>query len=228
MTDTAHLYRFTSPSGKIYIGITKNVSKRWQQHARAANRGSKNTIHAAIRKYGFDNFKKEILITSTFSYVKEMEVKAVAAFNCITPHGYNLTKGGDGIVGFKHSDETKISIAKALIGHTVSDKTKESLSKSLKGKKIHTDDSKRKISKFQFRRQKSREMREKLSNSTKGKRAAHVTDEFLKTIQAKAAAAVRGQDQVKVTCIHCRKTGGIAPMTRWHFSGCSREYFHAI
>jgi group I intron endonuclease len=207
----------------VYIGITKNARKRWQQHALAADRGSKITIHAAIRKYGFDNFKKEILLTSTFSYVKEMEVKAVAAFNCIAPNGYNLTKGGDGIVGFKHSDKTKTLISTALIGHSVSDKTKESLSKSLKGKKIHTEDSKRKISAYQLGRPKSQEMRERLSSSTKGKRRAHITDEFLKTIQAKAAAALRGRAQVKVTCVHCRKTGGIASMTRWHFSGCSRE-----
>jgi group I intron endonuclease len=223
MTNIAHLYRLTSPSGKVYIGITKNAHKRWQQHALAADRGSKITIHAAIRKYGFDNFKKEILLTSTFSYVKEMEVKAVAAFNCIAPNGYNLTKGGDGIVGFKHSDKTKTLISTALIGHSVSDKTKESLSKSLKGKKIHTEDSKRKISAYQLGRPKSQEMRERLSSSTKGKRRAHITDEFLKTIQAKAAAALRGRAQVKVTCVHCRKTGGIASMTRWHFSGCSRE-----
>jgi group I intron endonuclease len=206
----------------VYVGITKNVRKRWRQHALSANRGSKITIHAAIRKYGFDNFKKEILLTSTFSYVKEMEVKVISAFNCVAPHGYNLTKGGDGIVGFNHSNETKILISTALIGHSVSDETKESLSKSLKGRKIHTDDSKRKISEYQLGRPKSHEMRERLSNSTKGKRRAHVTDEFLKTIQEKAAAALRGRAQVKVTCVHCGKTGGIAPMNRWHFFNCSK------
>ena len=55
------LYRHTSPSGKVYIGITsKSVNKRWN-----GGRGYKTCIYFynAILKYGWDNIKHEILFT---------------------------------------------------------------------------------------------------------------------------------------------------------------------
>ena len=56
------LYRHTSPSGKVYIGITRDVNIRW------SNKGYRyltyNSIFGkAILKYGWDNIKHEILFT---------------------------------------------------------------------------------------------------------------------------------------------------------------------
>lgn len=53
------LYRHTSPSGKVYIGITsKSVNKRWN-----GGRGYKTCIYFynAILKYGWDNIKHELM-----------------------------------------------------------------------------------------------------------------------------------------------------------------------
>jgi len=49
----------TSPSGKQYIGLTTNFKKRMRNHLRS---NSNTKIYHAINKYGFDNFKKEVLI----------------------------------------------------------------------------------------------------------------------------------------------------------------------
>lgn len=133
MTEIAHLYRLTSPSGKVYIGITKNVYTRWQQHVLDAHRGSKCTLHKAIRKYGFDNFKKEILVTSTLSYVKEMEVKAIAAYSTMVPAGYNMTAGGDGTAGYIFTDEDKMKIGLVQKGRKHSEESKRLRSEKLKG-----------------------------------------------------------------------------------------------
>ena len=45
----------------------------------------------------------------------------------------NLTDGGDGCDGLKHSDETKKRISEKLIGTTISDDRKRQISKRLKG-----------------------------------------------------------------------------------------------
>ncbi len=53
------VYKHTSPSGKVYIGITKlGVERRWQ-----GGRNYKNSTHfnSAIAKYGWDNIKHEVL-----------------------------------------------------------------------------------------------------------------------------------------------------------------------
>jgi group I intron endonuclease len=144
MTETAHLYRLTSPSGKAYIGIAKNVRKRWLEHSHAARCGSKCALHKAIRKYGFDNFKKEILLISTFSYVKDIEVRAIAAYSTMIPAGYNMTTGGDGTIGFKHSEESKRLRSEKLKGRAFTEERKLKISSALKGRTL-PDDLKQKI-----------------------------------------------------------------------------------
>jgi group I intron endonuclease len=98
----AFLYQLTAPNGKSYLGITVNApEKRWGGHAASAKKDSLLAIHCAIRKYGWDNFKKEVLVEGSTAYIKELEVKAILAFNTLAPFGYNLTKGGDGVVGYQ-------------------------------------------------------------------------------------------------------------------------------
>jgi group I intron endonuclease len=115
----------------VYIGITKNTRKRWLEHSHAARCGSKCVLHKAICKYGFDSFKKEILLTSTFSYVKDLEVKAIAAYSTMVPAGYNMTAGGDGTVGYIFTDKDKMKIGLAHKGRKHSEESKRICSHDL-------------------------------------------------------------------------------------------------
>ena len=90
------VYRITSPSGKCYIGITKNtLKKRIEGHLRRANRGDNHPFYNAIRKYGFENFKVE--------EAKEREVFYIAEYKEKTGV-YNISRGGDydGLDGMRH------------------------------------------------------------------------------------------------------------------------------
>jgi group I intron endonuclease len=136
MTDVAHLYRLTSPSGKVYIGITKNVRKRWLEHSHAARCGSKCALHHAIRKYGFESFKKEVLVKSYFNYIKDLEIKAIEMYSTMIPHGYNMTAGGDGTIGYVFTKEDRQRKSLALKGRVFSDELKRKLSFAHKGKKM--------------------------------------------------------------------------------------------
>ena len=56
------IYMATSPSGKSYIGQTaKTLEFRLKSHVKEAKSGSPYLFHAAIRKYGIDNFTITIL-----------------------------------------------------------------------------------------------------------------------------------------------------------------------
>lgn len=104
----ACLYVLTSPSGKQYIGIAKDAKKRWSVHKSVSKTTDNQTaLYQSIRKYGFDSFEKKILVIGEFNYVKELEPKAIIAFGTKKPNGYNLTDGGDGMVGYEMSDATK-------------------------------------------------------------------------------------------------------------------------
>ena len=60
------IYKITNKiNNKIYIGLTKTgLELRWKKHLQASfsNRSDNSIFHKAIRKYGIDNFDKEILI----------------------------------------------------------------------------------------------------------------------------------------------------------------------
>ena len=104
------IYKYTSPSNKIYIGITgKDVKYRWQNGYGYIHNNNKH-FENAILKYGWDNIKHEILFTElTKEEACLMEKFYIALYNTTNKkYGYNQTYGGES--GVKHTDETKKKI----------------------------------------------------------------------------------------------------------------------
>jgi len=59
---TGIIYKYTSPTGKIYIGQTIDEKKRISQH-KTDSRNKLDKFHTALREQGWDNFKYEVLFT---------------------------------------------------------------------------------------------------------------------------------------------------------------------
>ena len=58
-TELHIVYKHTSPTGKIYIGITKNLpNARWNE---GAGYETQKKFYKAIQTYGWINFKHEII-----------------------------------------------------------------------------------------------------------------------------------------------------------------------
>jgi group I intron endonuclease len=141
------IYMYKSPSGKRYIGKTTQKDIRHRKHGYA--NGDCPYFHKAIRKHKWENFSYEILeefdddVTDEFmsdreTHWIEMHDSTNRAF------GYNLTKGGEGMTGYKHTDAAKANISKTLTGHKHTDATKAKISDAIKGRK-HTDATKAKM-----------------------------------------------------------------------------------
>lgn len=95
-------YKVTSPSGKSYVGITmSSVEARWKLHVReACKRKGRWALHRAIRKYGHEAFVVETLAElPTWSELCLIERELIASHGTHSPSGYNMTIGGDGVVG---------------------------------------------------------------------------------------------------------------------------------
>ena len=89
------VYKHTTPSGKVYIGIThRNPLTRW-----AGGFGYKTQAYfwRAIVKYGWINIKHEILYEGlTKKEAKEIEVRLIKEYNSQDINcGYNIMPGGD-------------------------------------------------------------------------------------------------------------------------------------
>lgn len=120
------IYKITNQiNGKSYIGKTvKSLDRRISNHLYDANNGSKYYIHKAIRKYGFENFKVEIICkyVDNEKFLSEIEKFCIAYYNTKVPAGYNLTDGGEGVsgsnywLGKHHSESTRKKISEAQRG----------------------------------------------------------------------------------------------------------------
>ena len=90
------IYKITNTvNGKGYIGFTKDFHKRMIDHNRTANKGTGQAIHAAIRKYGWENFiKEEIYYSIDKQHTLDMEDVFINLHETKGAKGYNVTRGG--------------------------------------------------------------------------------------------------------------------------------------
>ena len=108
------VYKHTAPCGKVYIGITSRTpEKRW---GGGANYAKQMHFYNAIRLYGWENIKHEILFTGlTKKEAEAKEVELIAEYKADNREfGYNIDHGGN--APGKLSDETKRKISNSKKG----------------------------------------------------------------------------------------------------------------
>lgn len=126
------IYKLTNKNnGKYYFGKTVNYKRRMNEHK---FKKSKTYLSNAIKKNGWDNFTKEIIVENIIcryistkpngrkvydeSELNKLEKQHIYLFQSDNrKYGYNLTKGGEGISGLIHSDETKKKMAMSKKKH---------------------------------------------------------------------------------------------------------------
>lgn len=116
-------------NNKKYIGITRNSPKRrWSN-----GNGYKSEYFCnAIKKYGWDNFKHEIIFCNlTKEQAECLEIEMIKYHRTTDRnYGYNIQNGGN--TKGSHSDETKQKISKIHKGKIISEETKERIRKKVK------------------------------------------------------------------------------------------------
>lgn len=135
-----YLYTITNQvNGKQYIGISINVARRWLEHK--CGHGSK-LVYQAKKKYGIEALKFDILCEGCEEDIKNLEVAIIEKHNTVAPGGYNLTLGGEGSVGWRHSENTRNKMSEdrrgegnAMFGRSHSEKTRKKIASKAKGRK---------------------------------------------------------------------------------------------
>ena len=107
---TGIIYKYTSPSNKIYVGKTINESER--KHAfLTKERYAGIKIDNARAKYGPKNFKYDVIERHEYSSVEEateslniLEAYYIGLYNSLVK-GYNMSLGGEGSPGYHLTPE---------------------------------------------------------------------------------------------------------------------------
>ncbi len=138
-----YIYRITSPSGRVYIGITSNFKKRVSCYKSDAK--SKQTlVFNSIKKYGYDSHEVKI-IDEFIGYNQDAQSKEMFWVRSYMSNknkypeqnGLNLTDGGDGTIGYKLSPEKVEGMRARQLGKKASGETKNKMSLARKGRKMN-------------------------------------------------------------------------------------------
>lgn len=91
------IYEHISPSGKVYVGITsKKPEIRWRK---GVGYPKCKIFYKAIIKYGWDNIQHNIIATGLGEDTAKNMENDLIAFNKAKGMSYNITDGGDGMLG---------------------------------------------------------------------------------------------------------------------------------
>lgn len=157
------IYSLNDPkSGFVrYVGLTKmSLEKRLRFHlCQLKVRCHKNYW---IKKLKSHNLKPSIRLLENSLTKEQASLKEILYIRMFKNLGYSLvnnTNGGDGISGYRHTEETKKKIAKAGIGRVIkhSEECKKQMSLTRKGrtpwnkglKNCYTEETLRKFSSWQ-------------------------------------------------------------------------------
>lgn len=184
-TFTGVIYKYTSPSNKVYIGQTTDEEMRKYRFKTSVNYGGLK-IDNARKKYDISEWKYEVLAKKYYINEEDatndldlLETYYISKYDSYK-NGYNSTTGGDGARGQKISEETK-----------------EKLRISMKGEnnpfygRHHTEETKKKIRENNKWYRPTEETRKKLSEKSKGR---HHTEEAKKKIsETKKLRCLKGE-----------------------------------
>lgn len=110
----ACVYKITNKlNGKFYIGVTKNLAARKRGHFYAVRNGLKGRLYNSMRKYGIENFDFDVL-EEIDDYKSALQAEREKILELSPP--YNMTKGGEGVLGLRMSPETLAILSKRKKG----------------------------------------------------------------------------------------------------------------
>lgn len=159
-------------NGDIYIGQTiYSLSYRWKKHCIS----QKSYFSSAIRKYGKENFSKEIIGTySNLEDLNNAEEYFIQLNNSLVPNGYNLLPGGN---NKKHHDKTKEKLSLIFRGNIIPNHWNGGNKKSAP----HSNETKNKISVGNTGQKRSEESKRRMSFKQKGKIVTEKTKNKIST-----------------------------------------------
>lgn len=163
--DGYSVYKHTAPNGKVYIGITSRPPEvRWRN---GTGYSSSPHFESAIKAYGWENIKHEILMSGlTKEAACQAEKDLIQKYKSADrEYGYNQTLGGE--TGVKFTDEVKAKISE-------------------KSKLYYSDPAHREMaSNWMRNRTVSNETRKKMSEAAKLRKPVCLSEETRKRIGAK-------------------------------------------
>lgn len=192
------IYKITSPSGRIYIGQTKNFRVRYLQYIKVIRAKNQVLLYRSFLKHGVNNHTVEIIEITTIDLLNEREIYWIDYYKSNKSKypnliGLNLCDGGNTVRGIKRTQEHKDKISKANKGRKMDNAFRERCRENAKGNKHNLG------------KTKSPQTKQKISETKKGQASGGKNPSAKKVIDtktliiyscAKEAAKLNGLSEV--------------------------------
>lgn len=228
------IYTITSPSGRVYVGQSRNVYSRFRFYRYDKRKGTQPALDNSFFKYGVSAHRFELvhwlpcnISQERLNYFEQLYMDCYRARGCRL---LNSKEGGHR--GGLHRSQIE-KIRSKLMGHTVSAETREKIRIAHTGKKhgpLHAERSGR-VWKGRKRGPMSDEHKRKLSERRKGRepwnkgKTGMYKPEVIE--QIKAARAVQPKivytDEIRQRMVMAAKKRGISQETRQKINETKRR-----
>lgn len=154
----AIVYKIKSPTGRIYVGSSINITVRLRQY-RSGNCSAQHKLYRSILKYGWNAHKFEIIFITTQDNRRTAEARLGMFFRCL-------------------DDKRGLNLSLPKIGdydYTISESTREKMSESAKNKPPRSKESIEKMIKSNTGKKRSALTKERISKSHTGKFVSDLT-----------------------------------------------------
>ena len=175
------IYKITSPSGKVYIGQSINIEKRWEQH-RNENNWKYYKLYDSFRRYGAGNHTFEVVRECLKEDLNKLERYYQDKFNVLEEGLNHLLQESDEAPKIL-SEETKRKIGEASKGRKLSEEHKRKLLEAKKGNKL-SEETKRKMS--EAKKNMSEETKRKIGEASKGRNTGPKSEEHKRRLSEAA------------------------------------------
>lgn len=163
------IYKITSPTGKLYIGQSRDIAQRWKHYRALHKIKGQRMLYNSLCKHGVENHTFEIAYElpndTPFEVLTNYEHFFIEQFK---EAGFEMMNLKDAGIHGSYSQESKDKMRQSQLGKKAKPETIAKRVSKMKGRK-HTDEAKRKI-----------------SIGNKGKRAGQNTTEEVKAKLRKA------------------------------------------
>jgi hypothetical protein len=128
----------------------------------------------------------------------------------------NMTDGGDGAQGYKHTEEYKQMMSQRFKGRIITEEHRQKMCKpkSEQGRKNIA------LARLQMDYRPTDEHKRKTSEALKGRLSPMTGRTHTDDARAKMSAIGKGRPKPKVECPHCQKAVAVNTAKRWHFDNC--------
>jgi hypothetical protein len=187
--------------------------------------------HNVVNKAGgFDS--RVVIEDRSEELILLAEIEKISQLRMLGVTLVNLTDGGEGITGLKHSEESKLAMSQKLKGKSHKH-TPESIEKIRQANTgvVFSDERKEKLRQKALGRKMLPHVREALNERMKSFKQSEETKEHLRQVnlgrkhtpEALAKMSAWQKDRPKLICPHCNKAASVSMAKRWHFDNCKMK-----